>query len=226
MIALRSFAQQSGVEREDVASLAAEFDVDAEQRLLHERIAVYRVDGALFFGAAQRFLDELAAVGDVEVVILRLSGVRLIDAVKSGSPQAVSALLRQKADVNAAEEILLDTPLHLAATRGPAELVGLLLDHGAKPDAKSKDGTTALHAAARAGDGRGRSAGGGHGNSSSTTAWAPKEKPPGRRTPSLTIRTRSPPMPRMVKPVFPSRPAPDRARLKRAGVVGTLTPGS
>ena len=80
VIALRSFAQQSGVEREDVASLAAEFDVDAEQRLLHERIAVYRVDGALFFGAAQRFLDELAAVGDVEVVILRLSGVRLIDA--------------------------------------------------------------------------------------------------------------------------------------------------
>ena len=36
--------------------------MDAEQQLLHERIAVYRLDGALFFGAAQRFLDELAAV--------------------------------------------------------------------------------------------------------------------------------------------------------------------
>ena len=33
-------------------------------------------------------------------------------------------------------------------------------------------------------------------------------------------------MPRMVKPESPSRPAPDRARLKRAGEVGTLTPGS
>ena len=80
VIALRAFAQQSGLERQDVGALTAEFEVDDEQQLLHERIAVYRVDGALFFGAAQHFLDELAAVGDVEVVILRLSGVRLIDA--------------------------------------------------------------------------------------------------------------------------------------------------
>jgi len=80
VLALRSFAQQSGLEREDVGELTAEFGVDAEQRLLHERIAVYRLDGALFFGAAQRFLDELAAVTDVEVVILRLSGIRVLDA--------------------------------------------------------------------------------------------------------------------------------------------------
>ena len=80
ILALRSFAKQSGLEREDVGELTAEFGVDAEQRLLHERIAVYRLDGALFFGAAQRFLDELAAVGDVEVVILRLSGIRVLDA--------------------------------------------------------------------------------------------------------------------------------------------------
>ena len=80
VIALRAFAQQSGLQREDVADLAPELDADEERELLRERIAVYRVDGALFFGAAQRFLDELAAVGDVEVVILRLSGVRLIDA--------------------------------------------------------------------------------------------------------------------------------------------------
>ena len=80
VFALRSFAQQSGVERQDAGALAAEFGVDDERALLHERIAVYRVDGALFFGAAQMFLDELASVGDVEVVILRLSGIRLIDA--------------------------------------------------------------------------------------------------------------------------------------------------
>ncbi len=33
-------------------------------------------------------------------------------------------------------------------------------------------------------------------------------------------------MPRMVKPELLSRPPPDSARLKRAGEVGTLTPGS
>lgn len=80
VLALRAFARQSGVERQDVGELAVEVTDGDEVRLLRERIAVYRVDGALFFGAAQRFLDELAAVGEVEVVILRLSGLRLLDA--------------------------------------------------------------------------------------------------------------------------------------------------
>ena len=44
-----------------------------EATLLRERIVVYRIDGAFFFGAAQRFLTELTAVTDVKVVILRLS---------------------------------------------------------------------------------------------------------------------------------------------------------
>ena len=80
LLALRAVAKQSGLERETAATLAVEFDQDEEISLLHERIAVYRLDGALFFGAAQRFLDEFTAVTDVEVVILRLSGVRILDA--------------------------------------------------------------------------------------------------------------------------------------------------
>jgi SulP family sulfate permease len=48
--------------------------------LLREHIAIYRLDGALFFGAAQQFLDEFTSVADVRVVILRLGGVRVIDA--------------------------------------------------------------------------------------------------------------------------------------------------
>lgn len=80
LIALRALARQSGVEREPLGPLVAEVTAEEEQALLRDRIAVYRVDGALFFGAAQRFLDELAAVTDVDVVILRLSGIRLLDA--------------------------------------------------------------------------------------------------------------------------------------------------
>ena len=68
------------IERSGGCGVRVVLKVPAEQQLLHERIAVYRLDGALFFGAAQRFLDELAAVGDVEVVILRLSGIRVLDA--------------------------------------------------------------------------------------------------------------------------------------------------
>ena len=48
--------------------------------MLREHIVAYRIDGALFFGAAQRFLTELTAVSDVHVVILRLPDVQVLDA--------------------------------------------------------------------------------------------------------------------------------------------------
>lgn len=53
---------------------------DEEADLLHQHIVVYRLDGALFFGAAQRFLSELTSVSDVRVVILRLSQIQVLDA--------------------------------------------------------------------------------------------------------------------------------------------------
>ena len=45
-----------------------------------EHIAVYRFDGALFFGASKRFLDELVALADVRVVVLRLGAIGMMDA--------------------------------------------------------------------------------------------------------------------------------------------------
>src|SRR5690606_12534606 len=57
-----------------------EVDSDAERALLGEHIVAYRIDGALFFGAAQRFLTDLAAVTDVRVVILRLPDLQVLDA--------------------------------------------------------------------------------------------------------------------------------------------------
>src|SRR4029079_2302515 len=55
-------------------------DSDTEAKLLREHILVYRLDGALFFGAAQRFLTELTRVSDVRVVILRLPDLQVLDA--------------------------------------------------------------------------------------------------------------------------------------------------
>ncbi len=48
--------------------------------LLREHIVAYRIDGALFFGATQRFLNDLARVSDVRVVILRLPDLQVLDA--------------------------------------------------------------------------------------------------------------------------------------------------
>jgi SulP family sulfate permease len=79
LFALRSVARASGAQAE-TAPARVEVDDDAEERLLRRHIAVFRLSGALFFGAAQRFLDELTSVADVKVVILRMGGVQVLDA--------------------------------------------------------------------------------------------------------------------------------------------------
>ncbi len=83
VLALLALAKSSTVEAEQDHVLDRAFDevtADDERALMKEHIAVYRLDGALFFGAAQHFLDELTSVADVRVVILRLGGISVIDA--------------------------------------------------------------------------------------------------------------------------------------------------
>jgi SulP family sulfate permease len=79
VLALRHVARNSGAEVEPLSLDETITDAD-EARLLHEHIVVYRLDGALFFGAAQWFLTELTAVTDVKIVILRLSQIQVLDA--------------------------------------------------------------------------------------------------------------------------------------------------
>jgi SulP family sulfate permease len=79
VLALRLVARTSAAQLEAVPTDESVTN-DEEVELLHQHIVVYRIDGALFFGAAQRFLTELTAVSDVRVVILRLSRVQVLDA--------------------------------------------------------------------------------------------------------------------------------------------------
>jgi SulP family sulfate permease len=75
LLALRTIARSATAHRTQV-----ELDADDEHSLMERRIVTYRLDGALFFGAAQRFLTELTNVVDVDVVILRLPDLRVLDA--------------------------------------------------------------------------------------------------------------------------------------------------
>lgn len=85
--ALRSLSTASGVHREELAGAPEPGD---------ERIAVFRIDGSLFFGAAERILDRIAAHDGVEVVILRLSHLQLIDATGAHTlTELVTALERR-----------------------------------------------------------------------------------------------------------------------------------
>ena len=69
--ALRSLARSAGVHREELPGPAQTGD---------ERIALFRLDGALFFGAAERVVDRVGAIRGAEVVILRMSQLQVLDA--------------------------------------------------------------------------------------------------------------------------------------------------
>jgi len=77
LYALRQMALSAVV---DETPIDAGDHTEEEQALLDEHVVAYRLDGPLFFGAAHRFLLEVAEISDVRVVILRLSRIRALDA--------------------------------------------------------------------------------------------------------------------------------------------------
>lgn len=97
-LALRKVALAASVVAEPTPP--AEIDVDTEHHLLHEHIATYRLEGALFFGAARRFLADLVDVGDVRVVVLRLSRLQVLDSTGAQTlGEIVDALERRHVTV-------------------------------------------------------------------------------------------------------------------------------
>ena len=76
VLALRQLARTSVPVAEPLPLL----DADTASALRAEHIVSYRLDGALFFGAVQRFLGELASIDEVRVVILRLPELQMLDA--------------------------------------------------------------------------------------------------------------------------------------------------
>lgn len=87
VFALRAVARNSGVHREDLTSTPKPGD---------ERIAVYRLTGSMFFGAAERVRSDVRADGDIEVVILAFSQLRTLDATGANTlAEIVRALEKQ-----------------------------------------------------------------------------------------------------------------------------------
>jgi SulP family sulfate permease len=84
LFTLRKFASLSSVQREEIAGPRTEGD---------EHIATFRLDGAMFFGAAERILQEISEVKDVQVAIIRLSQLRMLDATGAHAlVEVISAL--------------------------------------------------------------------------------------------------------------------------------------
>ena len=92
--ALRALVKSSGVHREEIPGEAQPGD---------ERIALFRMQGALFFGASDRILDSVTHVSGVSVVIIRMSELQFLDAtgarvlvniVEQLEKQGITALIK------------------------------------------------------------------------------------------------------------------------------------
>lgn len=85
--ALRALSRASGAHRDQLPGQPAAGD---------DRIALFHIEGSLFFGAADRLIEEISGAPDVEVVILRLSGLQLVDATGANAlAELVLALERR-----------------------------------------------------------------------------------------------------------------------------------
>jgi len=125
LIALRQLARSSVVHREPLPG---------EPQPGDEGIALLRVEGTLFFGAAERVLDELAAVQHVSVVIIRLSQVRDLDATGArGIAEIIDTLERRGVTViikgvRPQHRGLIERVGALTRLRHPAHLIASLPD--------------------------------------------------------------------------------------------------
>jgi SulP family sulfate permease len=98
-------------------------------------IAVFRLDGLMFFGVADRILQQLATVRDVHVVLLRMAYLQYLDATgaraladvvatleREGVTVLISGIRDEHADLVAKMGVLeaLRVPAHIFATRDDA----------------------------------------------------------------------------------------------------------
>ena len=73
--------------------------------------------------------------------------IYLRDAVENGDYKKAEILLRAGADINEVHDTFRDTVLHIAAQRGNAEIIKLLINNGADRNIKNRDGKTAAELA-------------------------------------------------------------------------------
>lgn len=122
---LRALSKASGVRRQEIEGAAVPGD---------ERIAVFRMQGALFFGAAERVVERVTEHHGIEVVVLRLSHLQIIDATGAHTLAELVTVLEQHGvtvlikGVRPEHRALLDRLGVMSALRDPKHLFDNLPD--------------------------------------------------------------------------------------------------
>ena len=109
--ALRSLVRSSGVHREEIPGPIMDGD---------EHIALFRLDGALFFGAAERVLERVTDIRNVDVVILRMSQLQILDATGARVITDIIQALERRG-ITVLIKGIQDRHLHLATKVGVIE---------------------------------------------------------------------------------------------------------
>ena len=117
IMSLRHMASYSTVRREHLPVSTAAGLIDFPNETLRSQVAVFRVDGALFYGDARRFVETVGDVDDVHGVIVRVHRMNVMDA--SGAEalkEVVQALARRRVPV--VVQGMTDSQLRTATTLG------------------------------------------------------------------------------------------------------------
>jgi SulP family sulfate permease len=85
--ALRALSRASGIHRQELRG---------EPQPGDEKIALFRLEGSLFFGAAEGILERIERYEGIEVVILRLSQLQLVDATGARTLTELVNVLERK----------------------------------------------------------------------------------------------------------------------------------
>ncbi|MGX7680323.1 SulP family inorganic anion transporter [Jatrophihabitans sp. DSM 45814] len=89
VLALVRLSSSARAVAEPMSAHQPELDDEEEHQLLADHVLVYRLDGPLYFAVVNRFLTDLTAITNVQVVILRMSGLRNLDATGARAVGAV-----------------------------------------------------------------------------------------------------------------------------------------
>jgi sulfate permease, SulP family len=109
---------------DDAPRLDTAADASAEDRLRRERVVAYRIDGPIFFGAANRFFDQMLKTGgDIRVVILRLRRVPVMDATGASALESLVERLERR-NVRVLLSGLREQPRSLLGRMGVLERLG------------------------------------------------------------------------------------------------------
>ncbi|SHJ68452.1 sulfate permease, SulP family [Tessaracoccus bendigoensis DSM 12906] len=96
ILSLRHLASTSAVRREYLPASTPDGLVDFPTHAMHDTVAIFRIDGALFYGDARRFIDTVSSVDDVRGVIVRAHRTRVLDASGSEALREVGETLRRR----------------------------------------------------------------------------------------------------------------------------------